>query len=140
MTDNIRLTKSKMKHLFNLVFQIEYHTDFDQLSLYNNYIIANDLSFSEKEYILESFKGVCNNLDDIDEIIKKYLKGFTIDRLEKEVLAIFRIVIYGIKYTDVPLAVNINEGVEFSKDYVTDKGVKYINGVLRNIGKELSNE
>ena len=45
--------------------------------------------------------------------------------------------IFEIKYTDIPFKVAINEAVELSKKYSTDKSYSFINGVLAKVVKDV---
>lgn len=80
--------------------------------------------------------GVCQNIEDIDKNIYKYLENWTLDRLGLTDQAIFRIAVYELIYTDTPSLVCINEAIELAKKYSDEKVVKMINGVLDKIYHE----
>ena len=44
------------------------------------------------------------------------------------------------RFEQVPAGVAINEAVELSKKYGTDKSYRFVNGILASIAKELSKE
>ena len=87
----------------------------------------------ENEYVNTCVNGIIENQKDIDKLANKYLKDWTIDRLNNVDRAILSLGIYELKYTDIPSVVAINEAIELSKKYSEDAVVKMINGVLDNI-------
>ena len=72
----------------------------------------------------------------IDSLANKYLKDWTMDRLNKVDQAIIRLGIYELMYTDTPSVVSINEAIQLSKKYSDEKVTKMINGVLDKIYHE----
>lgn len=105
---------------------------------------ANKISFDKEsivdalleepnEFVIETLNGILNNKEDIDNIINKYLKNWTIDRLGKTDQSILRLGAYEILYTDTPGAIVIDEAIELSKKYSDDKVKDMINAVLDNI-------
>lgn len=99
--------------------------------------LAEDIrDFELTDYIKDVFMGVFQNLEFIDSIISKYLQSWTIERISKTDLALLRLAVYEMKYCeDIPESVTVNEIIELSKVYSTDKGPAYINGVLGNISR-----
>lgn len=79
--------------------------------------------------------GICENIEAIDDIISKNLKGWAISRISNVSLSILRLSVYEMKYTDLPHAISINEAVELAKQYGEDGAPSYINGVLNSISK-----
>lgn len=89
-------------------------------------------------YITEVLKGVEENKDSIDELIKANLQKWSIDRISKVNLAILRLALYEMKYlSDVPEKVAINEALEITKKYSDEKSVSFINGILDKIYKNM---
>lgn len=88
------------------------------------------------EYITEVLKGVEENKDSIDNLIKENLQKWKIERISKVNLAILRLAVYEMNYVhDVPEKVAINEALEITKRYSDEKSVSFINGVLDKIYK-----
>ena len=59
-----------------------------------------------------------------------------IERISKVNLAILKLAIYELKYTEVPFKVVINEAVELAKKYGEDASKNFVNGVLASVIKE----
>ena len=87
----------------------------------------------ENEFVNSCVTGIIENQKDINKLANKYLKDWTIDRLNNVDKAILSLGIYELMYTDIPSVVAINEAIELSKKYSEDAVVKMINGVLDNI-------
>lgn len=93
-------------------------------------------NFSEDKdgYIVNSFKGVYDNLETVDNTISDNLIGWTIDRISKVSLAVLRLAIYEIKFIeDIPTSVTIDEAVELCKKYSTVEDASFVNGVLGSV-------
>ena len=68
---------------------------------------------------------------EIDQYIRRYAKGWKIERISKTALAVLRCAICEIMYMDdVPNAAAINEAVELDKGYDEPDTVAFVNGVL----------
>lgn len=92
-------------------------------------------------YVINMMKNIQENEAMLDEKIKKYLKGWKINRISKVELAILRLCTYEILFEkDIPERVSINEAIELTKKYCDDKSKNYINAVLDNIAKEVKGE
>ncbi len=90
----------------------------------------------DNEYIKEIVYGVLTYKNELDKLANKYLDGWTIDRLGNTDMAILRMGIFELLYTDTPDVVAINEAVELAKKYSDDSVRKMINGVLDKIYHE----
>ena len=88
-------------------------------------------------YVRSVVKGVWENLSAIDARIEKLLVDWSMDRLARVDLAILRVAAYEILCRDdVPDAVAIDEAVELSHTYSTDRAGGFINGILGNLVRE----
>ena len=107
----------------------------EQIDLY----IENENIVDENtiEYIKSIINGIYDNIEEINKKISKNLKsGWSIHRISKIDLALLKIAIYEIIYTDTPYKVAINEVVELSKKYGEETSPNFINGVLASVVKE----
>lgn len=107
----------------------------EQLELYmQNENITDENTVS---YINTTIEGICNNSDTIEQKISDNLKkDWKIERISKVDLALLKLAIYEILYTDTPYKVAINEVLELSKKYSEESSSNFINGVLASIVKE----
>ena len=90
----------------------------------------------ENEYVKDIVYGVITHEDELNSLANKYIKDWTIDRLDKTGAAILRIALFELKYTDTPEVVVINEAVELAKKYSDDAIKKIVNAVLDKIIRE----
>ena len=90
----------------------------------------------DDDFARETAVGVWSNLEKIDVIISENLQGWTITRISKVALAILRLSVYEIMFSDaVPVSVSINEAVELAKKFGGDDDPSYINGVLGSVAR-----
>lgn len=106
---------------------------------YNVDDVIDEVCTIENEFVKEVVYGVLTYKNEIDNIANKYLEGWTIDRLGNTDIAILRMGIFELLYTDTPSVVAINEAVELAKTYSDDSVRKMINGVLDKVYHEKEN-
>ena len=88
------------------------------------------------DYVKTAFKGVFDNLVEIDNLISVNLKGWTVKRLSKTVLAVLRLAIFEMKYIDeIPVSVSINEAVDLTKKYAGVDDAHFVNGLLGTVSR-----
>jgi len=90
----------------------------------------------QREFSHQLFDGTIENLEMIDEEIKKHLTDWDYDSIGKVEKAILRLGAYEILVAKTDRAIIINEAVELAKALADDKSPKFINGVLDAIGKD----
>lgn len=88
------------------------------------------------DYINRVFKGVYDNIEELDGIISENAVGWKINRISKTALSVLRLSIFEIKYLeDIPNSVSINEAVELCKKYATKEDASFVNGILSTVVK-----
>ena len=122
------INKNLREEVFKILFQLE------NKDLYLNDLSELDNDIFSDNIIIETLKDIKNNLKEVDLIINKNLREWTLSRLSKMDRQILRIATYEILFTDIPYKVSINEALEISKKYSEkDDSYKFINGVLRGV-------
>ena len=94
------------------------------------------LGENDKKFFDELTDGALTNIEKIDEIVFSKLKNWTKDRIFKIDLAILRLSIFELMYTETPYKVIVNEAVELAKKYGNDESYTFVNGVLREVIKD----
>lgn len=96
----------------------------------------------DKKYIEKVCTGVKEHAAELDRTIEKYLRGWTIDRINRVCLAALRVAIYEMQYLeDISEKVSAAEAVAIVKKYADEKEGKFVNGVLGEyIKNELENQ
>ena len=94
----------------------------------------------EADFMNRMFEGVVANVASIDEKLKPFLKGWSIERVTRVDLAILRLAAHELMLGETPRSVVINEAVELANQYSTDKAGGFVNGVLGNLGRALDED
>jgi N utilization substance protein B len=82
--------------------------------------------------------GVGAHLGDIDERIRRFSRGWTLERMPVVDRTVLRMAIYELLHRpDVPTAAVISEAVELAKRYSTDDSGRFVNGMLSAIAEEV---
>ncbi len=88
-----------------------------------------DISFSR-----ELINGALAKLSEIDEYINRHSQNWSMERMSVVDKNILRLAVYEIIYKlETPAKVAINEAIEISKKYSTEKSKVFINGILDKI-------
>lgn len=125
------------EQLFVLLFQKEFYGEEEFEEQKESYFMTHDIEDNDRSYILSRLGKICDLMKEIDQTISDYSKGWKIDRIGKEELAILRLAVYEAVYDDdIPVGVAVNEAVELGKKYGADGGAAFINGMLGNIVNE----
>lgn len=125
------------EQLFVLLFQKEFYGEEEFEEQKESYFLTHDIEDNDKAYMLNRLEKICDVMKEIDQTISDHSKGWKIDRIGKEELAILRLAVYEAVYDDdIPVGVAVNEAVELGKKYGADGGAAFINGMLGNIVNE----
>lgn len=118
--------------VFQTVFQKEFYDDFEDR--YEFFLSELELKGTQGEYAKKTVRGILDNLDAIDETIRANLKNWTFERLSKQTIAVLRLGVYELLYTDdIPDVTAIDEAVKIAYQYCDDKEGVFINGVLNKL-------
>lgn len=91
----------------------------------------------DKAYMLLICENLNKNKEMIDELINKYAKNWSVNRMPKVDLSILRLAICELIFVEeIPSKVSINEAIEIAKLYCDDKSPKFINGILGSVVNE----
>ena len=130
MTNRSKLRETIMTIIYQITLykknNMEYNVDD---------VIKENLEI-DNEFVKDIVYGVVTSFDELTDEANKYLKDWTIDRIDATGAAILRMALYEIKYTDTSNVVVINEAVELSKKYSDEEVRKMINAVLDKVISE----
>ena len=130
MKNRSELREIIMKVLYQM--EILKETDIE----YKTEDLVKELLEVENSFVNDTIEGIIKNKKEMIEVDNKYLKDWTLDRLNKVDQAILLLGTYELLYTDTPSVVAINEAIELSKKYSEEAVTKMINGVLDKIYHE----
>ncbi len=95
-------------------------------------------NLSDKKYSEDLANLSLNNFKSNNDLINNYLTNWDLDRIAKIDLVIINLAITEIKeFKNIPVKVSLNEYIEISKEYSTEKSSFFINGILDKIVKDL---
>jgi len=123
------MTKREARELaFQIIFEKAF-TDDSVETIIESAEECREVTFDD--YSKKVAIGVFENIERIDDVIRKYCVGRSIERLSNVVLATLRLAIYEILYVEsIGTGSAINEAVEIAKNYSTNKEAGFVNGVL----------
>lgn len=131
------MTRHEARELImKMLFEATFHPDEDAKKILETNI--QDIKGKIRNFVEEEFLGVLAHKEELDEMIKQSSANWSVNRMAKVDHMLLRMAIYELKFTeDIPKKVAINEAIELSKVYSTDKSPKFINGILGNVVKSI---
>lgn len=130
--------REQREQIFKLLFRVEFNEREEMPEQCRLFFEDEENLFSEKdvEYIQTKFNRILDKLTEIDDLISRTAKGWTISRMGKVELTIIRLAVYEIRFDDqVPDSVAINEAVELAKKFGQEESSGFVNGVLARFVK-----
>lgn len=130
MKNRSELREVIMKILYQIEILRESKISYDLESLMKEQLEV------ESSFVKETLEAILEKEEEIIALDNKYLKEWTMDRLNKVDQAILKLATYELMDTETPSVVAINEAIELSKKYSEEAVTKMINGVLDKIYHE----
>lgn len=134
--------REQREHIFKLLFMTQFNSQeemTEQLAMY--FETLEELEEKDQAYMEEKYKNVLEKLNDIDEILNEYSKGWKTSRMNRVDLTALRLAVYEMKYDEsVPVGVAINEAVELAKRFGGETSGSFVNGVLGKIADQGAEE
>lgn len=128
-----------------LVLQELFREDFGKVNSFitedvsvDDLVQINEISEYNNDLYQNILNGVPQEIEQIDETIKKYAPQWSIDQMKLVDLQILRIAIYeGFLAKITPPKVAIDEAIEIAKEFGGESSGKFVNGVLGAIYEEV---
>ena len=106
-----------------------------------NEVYAQRPNSYERVYLDKVVTGVCNRVEELNEIIGQYSIGWDVLRISKLARTIMQLAIFEIMHLeDVPTGVAISEAVRIAKMYDGDDTGAFVNGILGSFARGLEKE
>ncbi len=125
-------------HAMKLIYEWEMGGDGGEETRLNLLEVAPNER--EADFMTGLFEGVVSNVDGLDRRLTPFLKGWTLERLNRVDLAILRLATYELTLGQTPTGVVVNEAVELANQYSTEKAGAFVNGVLGSLARALADE
>lgn len=124
------------EYVLQILFQLDVTNSESNNELFEDFWESIEEDDDVKEFTNSLVRGTRENINAIDEIIKKVAEHWSINRMTIVDRNILRAATYELLYrTDIPPSVTINEAIEISKKYSTEDSASFINGILDKIQK-----
>lgn len=122
--------------VFELLFETEFKRDEDIVQIFA--LSCENREIAEDAYIHDTYFGVCEHREEIDELINRHAKGWKTNRISRVSRSVLRLCTYELLYCkDIPASVSINEAIELSKKYDQEQARAFVNGVLNSVKNEI---
>jgi len=119
---------------FQFLYEVEVGGE-DVAQAFNNFPEKCEEKQIVKDFAFKLVKGVCENLQRIDEMLAKCSANWLPVRMTPVDRNIMRVGTYEIIYDCTPSAVAINEAIEIAKKFGAEKSSKFVNGMLDCVRK-----
>ncbi|MGD9798667.1 MAG: transcription antitermination factor NusB [Acidimicrobiia bacterium] len=101
-------------------------------------VILAALPVPPDEFTASLVGGVGEHQPELDGLIRRFSKGWSLERMPVVDRALLRIALFELGHLPaVPTAVVISEAVDLAKRYSTDDSGRFVNGMLAAIAAEL---
>ena len=125
--------------LMKLLYQMDINSDYSDESV-DFYFENNSFEEDEIEFIRENISKMIEKSDEIDNIIKSNLEGWSLDGISNIDRQILRIAVYELYFTSTASNIVINEAVEIAREYSSNEAPKFINGILGTVYRKFAKE
>lgn len=126
--------KEQREAAFELLFEREFRLEESAEDIFALSTENRDIDAAKESYIKNTFFGVIEHQEEIDELIEKASNGWKVSRLSNATRSAIRLCVYEMKYCDdIPNTVSINEALELVKKFDDPKSRAFTNGVLNSI-------
>ena len=92
----------------------------------------------EYAYMERMFKGVVENVEELDRRIEENARGWTLERLSRVDLAILRLAAYEMSLGQISDSIIVTEAVEMARLFSSDKSPQFIHGVLGGVSRSMA--
>lgn len=117
-----------------VLYEVEKNGAYPGMEL-KKQLANSELSSADRGFATELVYGVIKNRTRLDFIISKYSKQ-KLKKISDWIINILRMGVYQIVFLDkIPLSAAVNESVKLAKRYGHQASSGFVNGVLRNVGR-----
>jgi N utilization substance protein B len=127
--------KKPLRYLREIVLKILYEIEMNTestvdmlMSRYSEYMESEDF-----EFIKIRAEGIIVNKGSIDKILDELSVDWSTERMVLTDRIIMEIAIFELNFLKLSPSIAINEAVEISKIYGTEKSYKFVNGILSKV-------
>lgn len=120
-----------------MLFQLDFNPEDVEVAL-ASFWTERKASPKSRQFVEETVRGVMTHVSQIDKLIQKCAKNWSLSRMAGVDRNIIRLAAYEMMCrTDIPAAVSINEAVEIAKSMGDVGSSRFVNGVLDRLRKDI---
>ncbi len=98
-------------------------------------------NYDDQEFAKKLFRKTAVNKKEMQELIHKFTTNWEIERIAfMDILIMSQAITEVLEFESIPIRVSLNEYIEISKYYSTEKSSQFINGVLDKIVAQLKKD
>lgn len=125
--------------VFELLFETDFRQEESAEEIYASSVENREIS--DDGYMKTAYFTICENMQQIDDLIGEHSNGWKTHRLNRVSRAVLRLAVYEMLYLkDIPYNVSINEAIELTKKYDDEKARAFVNGVLNSVKNSLGDK
>lgn len=123
--------KTARENAFRLVYEFLETGERNDFTLE---LLCDGAESGDVTFVREIYDAVLENYEFLKSVIARYSADFAFERIYKTDLAALMISVCEILLrTDIPEKVSVNEAVELSRTYSTEKSTAFVNGILASV-------
>lgn len=110
----------------------------DQLLLFNwiDPEAEDSVASHARDFARLLIAGTVENVETIDQHIRKQLYHWDFTRLARVDLAILRVSVYALLFqSEIPASVTIDEAIDIAREFGGEESYRFVNGVLDGVRK-----
>jgi N utilization substance protein B len=124
------------EHALQILFQLDIKKEKPSSVVLKHYWAEYEPDDEIKAFAEEIVKGAYKHLSEINKLIHRCAKNWTLDRMAVVDRNVLRMAVYEILYRkDIPTSVTINEAIEIAKRYGTEESGSFVNGILDSVAR-----
>jgi N utilization substance protein B len=126
-----------------VLYQLEWDAEGGVDSALTSYVqgaAGNSLAVNDSALAFgrSRIEGVLANVEDIDQVLRRYAKHWRLDRMASVDRNILRLGVFELLHCpDIPPRVVINEAVELAKTFGSENSGAFVNGILDAVLRHL---
>jgi N utilization substance protein B len=124
------------EHALQILFQLDIKQEKPSASILKRFWAEYQTDDEVKAFAEEIVKGTYKHLTEINAMICRCAKNWSLDRMAVVDRNVLRMAVYEVLYRmDIPTSVTINEAIEIAKKYGTDESGAFVNGILDSVAR-----
>ncbi len=124
------------EHALQILFQLDIKKEKPSAAVLRSFWVEYQPDDEVRVFAEEILKGTYKHIDEINKLIRKCAKNWSLDRMAAVDRNVLRIAVYEILHRkDIPSSVTINEAIEIAKKYGTEESGSFVNGILDSVAR-----